>query len=114
MPEKAPNSQDEAGDHRKNDCYQQVDEEGEEAGEGEGGDHEDKNDHVRAEPGQEEVPPMPHSASEEEEGEGEVEKPGEEDGAKEGLMVPVQPGHRAPHHSRHLKRGKLVNIGAST
>ena len=93
MPEKAPNSQDEAGDHRKNDCYQQVDEEGEEAGEGEGGDHEDKDDHVRAEPGQEEVPAMTDGPSDEEEGEGEVDEPGEQNRTQEGLVVPVQPSH---------------------
>ena len=115
VPEQAPHTQDQAGDHGEDYRHQQVDEEGEEAGEGEGGHHEDQDHHVRAEPRQEEVSAVLDGSGDEEEGEGEVCEPREQDRAQERLMVPVQPGHPPPHHPGHLRGGRyILGTGAST
>ena len=90
-PQEYPKPQEKTGSNWKDDGDKEVDEEGEEGPGDEGDDHHDQQDHVRAEPGNEERSTVQHCAKEEEKGEEDMENPGEDEAAEQRLVVFVQP-----------------------
>ena len=98
-----PETQHKPGHYREHYRHQQVNKEGQEAAEGEGDHHEEQEQHLGAEPGEEEGPTVEHGAQEEEEGEEEVEDPADDHHPQDQLVVDVQPGEDLPHCSGHLE-----------
>ena len=90
-PQEYPQPQKKSGGNGKDDGDEEVDKEGEEGPGDEGDDHHDEEDHVGAEPGHEEGSSVEHCPEEKEEGEEEVENPGEDESAQQRLVVDVQP-----------------------
>jgi len=101
-PQEYPQAEKESGYDGKDDGDEEVDEEGEEGPGDEGEDHHYEEDHVGAEPWHEESPAVEHCPEEEEEGEEDVEDPGEDEAAKQGLMVNVQPVEATRNSLGHL------------
>ena len=101
-PQEYPQPQKKSSSHRKDYGDKEVDEKGEEGPGDEGDDHHHQKDHVGAEPGYEESPTVEHCPEEEEEGEEDMEDPGEDEAAQQWLVVDVQPVEATGNSLGHL------------
>ena len=106
-PQEYPQPQKKSGGNGKDDGDEEVDKEGEEGPGDEGDDHHDEEDHVGAEPGHEEGSSVEHCPEEKEEGEEEVENPGEDESAQQRLVVDVQPVEAASNSLSDLQQSDL-------
>ena len=110
-PQEYPQPQKKSGSNGKDDGDEEVDKEGEEGPGDEGDDHHDEEDHVGAEPGHEEGSSVEHCPEEKEEGEEEVENPGEDKSARQRLVVDVQPVEATGNSLGDLQQSDLHNTG---
>ena len=106
-PQEYPQPQKKSGGNGKDDGDEEVDKEGEEGPGDEGDDHHDEEDHVGAEPGHEEGSSVEHCPEEKEEGEEEVENPGEDESAQQRLVVDVQPVEATGNSLSDLQQSDL-------
>ena len=106
-PQEYPQPQKKSGGSGKDDGDEEVDKEGEEGPGDEGDDHHDEEDHVGAEPGHEEGSSVEHCPEEKEEGEEEVENPGEDESAQQRLVVDVQPVEATGNSLSDLQQSDL-------
>lgn len=101
-PQEYPQPEKKASGNREDDGDKEVDKEGEEGPGDKGDDHHDQQDHVGAEPWDEEGSSVEHRPEEEEEGEEDMEDPGEDESTKQGLVMDVQPVEAPGHRLGHL------------
>lgn len=101
-PQEYPQPEKEASTNRKDDGNEEVNKEGEEGPGDKGDDHDTEEDHVGAEPRHEEGSSVEHCPEKEEEGEEEMEHPGEKEPAKQRLVMDVEPVEATGDSLGHL------------
>ena len=106
-PQEYPQPEKKASGNREDDGDKEVDKEGEEGPGDKGDDHHDQQDHVGAEPWDEEGSSVEHRPKEEEEGEEDMEDPGEDESTKQGLVMEVQPVEAPGNRLGNLQHSDL-------
>ena len=106
-PQEYPQPEKKASGNREDDGDKEVDKEGEEGPGDKGDDHHDQQDHVGAEPRDEEGSSVEHRPKEEEEGEEDMEDPGEDESTKQGLVMEVQPVEAPGNRLGNLQHSDL-------
>ena len=103
-PGKDPEAKDEACHNREHNCHKEINKEGHKCPTDEGDHHDEENEHVGGEPGNEQGSVVHHDAQEEEKGEEEVEDPSRKESNQQMFVVVIYlyPCETLPHRMCNL------------